>query len=149
MLHEKSKLKIQFEIEQIDKLIETYSELLEKCGQNEPNKVEIAALGSVLHSFYNGLENIFSVIAKEVDTTLPQGISWHKDLLIQISNKATSRNAVISEASREKLVNYLGFRHFYRHSYSFFLDWNDLRPLVKNLNSVWQEIRESLETFIL
>ncbi len=36
MLHEKSKLKIQFEIEQIDKLIETYSELLENFAWNNP-----------------------------------------------------------------------------------------------------------------
>jgi hypothetical protein len=144
MLPEKTKLKIQFEVEQIDRLIDTYSDLLEKCRQKIPDKVEIAALGSVLHSFYNGLENIFSVIAKEVDTTLPQGFSWHKDLLIQISTQTPSRNAVISEAAKEKLVNYLGFRHFYRHSYSFFLDWNELKPLIVNLNSVWIEIRESL-----
>jgi hypothetical protein len=145
MLPEKTRVKIQFEVEQIDKLIETYSELLEKCRQNEPDKVEIAALGSVLHSFYNGIENIFFVIAKELDTTLPQGFSWHKDLLIQISSKTSSRNAVISEVTKEKLVNYLGFRHFYRHSYSFFLDWNDLKPLVVNLDPVWKEVRESLE----
>jgi hypothetical protein len=148
MLPEKTRLKILFEIQQIDKLIVTYSELLEKCEQNEPDKVEIAALGSVLHSFYNGLENIFSVIAKEVDASLPQGFSWHKDLLIQISNKASSRNAVISEATREKLINYLGFRHFYRHSYSFFLDWNDLKPLITNLNPTWNEVRESLERIV-
>ena len=148
MLPERTRLKIQFEIEQIDRLIETYSELLEKCRQNEPDKIEITALGSVLHSFYNGLENIFSVIAKEVDTNLPQGFSWHKDLLIQISNKTSSRNAVLSEDIREKLVDYLGFRHFYRHSYSFFLNWDDLKPLIINLNSVWEEIRNSLEAFV-
>ncbi len=147
MLPEKTKLKIQFEIEQIARLIETYSELLKKCSQNEPDNIEIAALGSVLHSFYNGLENIFSVIAKEVDGNMPQGFSWHKDLLIQISNKTTSRNAVLSEATREKLVIYLGFRHFYRHSYSFFLNWNELKPLIGDLNSVWEEVRESLEKF--
>ncbi|MFZ5953069.1 MAG: hypothetical protein ACOYXC_20370 [Candidatus Rifleibacteriota bacterium] len=138
-------MKIQFEIEQIENLIGTYSDLLEICSQKAPNKVEIAALGSVLHSFYNGLENIFSVIAKEVDGILPQGFNWHKDLLIQISNKTTSRNAVISDTTREKLVNFLGFRHFFRHSYSFFLDWNELKPLVGNLKSVWKEVRESLE----
>ena len=147
MLPEKTKLKIQLEIEQIDKLIETYSDLLQKCVQSEPDKIEIAALGSVLHSFYNGLENIFSVIAKEVDETLPQGFSWHKELLIQISNKTLTRNAVLPEATREKLVNYLAFRHFYRHSYSFFLDWNELKPLICDLNSVWKEVRESLDKF--
>jgi hypothetical protein len=145
MLPEKTSLKIKFEIQQIDRLLEAYSELLKKCCQNEPDNIEIAALGSVLHSFYNGLENIFSVIAKEVDGTMPQGFSWHKDLLIQISNETDSRNAVLSESNREKLVNYLGFRHFYRHSYSFFLDWNELKPLIGNLNSVWKEVRKSLE----
>lgn len=147
MLPEKTKLKIQLEIEQIDKLIETYSDLLQKCVQSEPDKIEIAALGSVLHSFYNGLENIFSVIAKEVDETLPQGFNWHKELLIQISNKTLTRNAVLPEATREKLFNYLAFRHFYRHSYSFFLDWKELKPLICDLNSVWKEVRESLEKF--
>jgi hypothetical protein len=44
-------IKIQFEIAQIDNLIETYSDLLEKSEQNERDKVEIAALGSVLHFF--------------------------------------------------------------------------------------------------
>jgi len=148
MLPEKTKLKIQLEIEQIDKLIETYSDLFKKCVKSEPDKIEIAALGSVLHSFYNGLENIFSVIAKEVDETLPQGFSWHKELLIQISNKTLTRNAVFPEATREKLVNYLAFRHFYRHSYSFFLDWKELKPLICDLNSVWEEVRESLEKFV-
>jgi hypothetical protein len=147
MLPEKTKLKIQLEIEQIDKLIETYSDLLKKCVQSEPDKIEIAALGSILHSFYNGLENIFSVIAKEVDETVPQGFSWHKELLIQISNKTLTRNAVLPEATREKLVNYLAFRHFYRHSYSFFLDWKELKPLICDFNSVWKEVRESLERF--
>lgn len=74
MLPEKTRLKIQFEIQQIDRLIETYSELLKKCWQNEPDNIEIAALGSVLHSFYNGLENIFSVIAKESDGNMHKAL---------------------------------------------------------------------------
>jgi len=75
------------------------------CQRNEPNAVEIAALGSIIHSFYNGLENIFYVIAKEVDSSLPQGFSWHKDLLMQISTATSSRNVILPENVRENLVN--------------------------------------------
>lgn len=144
MLPEKTRTKIRLEIEQINQLLSTYNDLLAKCQANEPDIVEIAALGSVLHSFYNGLENIFSVIAKEFDKQLPQGLSWHKDLLIQISSKTNVRDGIVSELTRLKLLNYLGFRHFYRHSYSFFLNWDDLKPLVLNLKEVWQEVQTQL-----
>ncbi len=144
MLPEKTRIKILLEIEQINQLLSTYDDLLVKCQANEPDKIEIAALGSVLHSFYNGLENIFSVIAKEFDKQLPQGLSWHRDLLIQISSKTNVRDSIVSELTRLKLLNYLGFRHFYRHSYSFFLNWNDLEPLVLSLKEVWHEVQTQL-----
>lgn len=50
---------ITFEIAQIDKLFEVYAELLSRVQQRQPDTVEIAAVASVLHSFYNGVENIF------------------------------------------------------------------------------------------
>ncbi|MFQ5674752.1 MAG: hypothetical protein ACE5G1_02560 [bacterium] len=50
---------IEFEIGQIDQLLESYAELFERAKSDIPNMVDITALGSVLHSFYNGLENIF------------------------------------------------------------------------------------------
>ena len=36
-----------------------------------PDLVEITALASVLHSFYNGLENVFLSISKAVDADVP------------------------------------------------------------------------------
>jgi hypothetical protein len=37
----------------------------------------------------------------------------------------------------EKVV--LGFRHFYRHGYSFFLEWDELEELVTPLAEVWDQ----------
>ena len=58
---------VEFEIEQIDKLLETYTGLLAKAQTGKPDLVETTATGSVLHFFYNGLENIFLAIAEGVD----------------------------------------------------------------------------------
>jgi hypothetical protein len=38
----------------------------------------MTALASVLHSFYNGLENIFLSIARHVDQQVPTGDRWHR-----------------------------------------------------------------------
>ncbi|MBN1997120.1 hypothetical protein JW935_06180 [candidate division KSB1 bacterium] len=52
-------IRIELEISQIDQLLESYAKILEKAQEEELDLIEITALGSVLHSFYNGLENIF------------------------------------------------------------------------------------------
>jgi hypothetical protein len=147
-LAEKVIAQIQFEVEQIDQLFSLYADLLERVQQNKPDHVEIAAIASVLHSFYNGIENIFLSIAKEVDLQVPAGAQWHRDLLVQMSKQTAKRNSVISTELAQKLADYLGFRHFYRHSYSFFLEWGELQKLVIPLREIWVEVKGELSTFL-
>lgn len=52
------KLKVLYEISQIDKLIADSKPLLDLCSLKEPNFIELSASAMVLHSFYNGIENI-------------------------------------------------------------------------------------------
>jgi len=67
---------VKFEIGQIDQLFESYADLLEQAQKKAPDLVEVTAMASVLHSFYNGLENIFLSIAKGIDQDVPaSGIS--------------------------------------------------------------------------
>ena len=139
---------IKFEVDQIDQLLKSYTELLEKTKKSEPNLVEITAIASVLHSFYNGVENIFLSIAKGIDEHLPEGIQWHRDLLIQMTQQNPKRNRVITEEMTQKLVEYLGFRHFYRHSYSFFLEWDELKKLVNPIQDIWTDLKKELFEFI-
>mgnify|MGYP000849553563 FL=1 len=139
---------IQFEIRQIDRLIDMYRTLLMDCKDKEPDLVEITAMASVLHSFYNGLENIFAIIAKRIDERSLSGEQWHKRLLSEMAKKTQKRNMVISEVLKEKLVEYMGFRHFFRHSYSFILEWEELRRLILPLNEVWSEFKKELEEFL-
>jgi hypothetical protein len=127
MSNERIKSQIQFQIQQIDKLLKMYNQLLKECREKEPDLVEITAIASVLHSFYNGLENIFEIIAKRIDNGIIQGEQWHKRLLSEMVSKNDKRSVVISNDLKDKLIEYMGFGHFFRHSYSFFLDWDDLK----------------------
>ena len=95
-MHEKVASQISFEIGQIDELLESYSELLKRTQTETPNLVEITALASVLHSFYNGLENIFLTVAKKIDQKVPKTTQWHRDLLTQMTKTTSKRGQVLT-----------------------------------------------------
>lgn len=62
---------IETECKRIEKLFRDYKPLLKKIEIFEPDFIEIGSLAMLLHSFYNGLENIFSRIARKLDGKIP------------------------------------------------------------------------------
>ena len=50
---------INYKIKDIDKLFSEYELIFIKVRNVEPDLYDMTILGSVLHSFYNGLENIY------------------------------------------------------------------------------------------
>jgi len=98
--------------------------------------------------FYNGLENIFLSIAKGIDEDVPVGSQWHSDLLIRMTGSTENRGSVLTVETAQRLNDYLGFRHFYRHSYSFFLAWNKMEKLVTPLSEVWKQAKGELQLFL-
>lgn len=145
---EKAVSEINFEMQQIDDLFASYDELFAKIKVEEPTLVELTALGSVLHSFYNGIENIFKTIGKNIDGKLPNGNHWHIELIKQVSAATHNRSPVLSGYLKIKLTEYLAFRHFYRNSYTFILKWNELKKLVVPVISIWSECKVELKTFL-
>lgn len=65
---------IETECKKVNKLFEDYEPLLDKLKDHPPDFIEIGSLAMMLHSFYNGLENIFSRIARKIDKSLPPEI---------------------------------------------------------------------------
>ncbi len=141
-------VQVRFEMGQVDRLFEFYADLLADSKQGVPDLVEMTALASVLHSFYNGLENIFLAVAKEVDRERPKGAEWHRSLLARMTQATSDRSQVISAETADILSGYLMFRHFYRHAYAFFLEWSRMRDLVIALGDVWAQTRQELLAFL-
>lgn len=146
MLDEQTRAHITREIRQIDQLLQEYDGLLQMAKQKEPELIEVTALGAVLHSFYTGVENIFQTVATRVDEHVPSGDQWHREILGQMVRGGERRGSVISQSTRESLEGYLGFRHIYRHAYSFRLTWQQMRQLVYDLHEVWAGIRSEIES---
>ena len=142
------KEQIRFKINDIDKLFSEYDLIFKKIEMKTPDLFDMTILGSVLHSFYNGLENIFEIIAKNIDGIVPNGNKSHQELLHQMASENSKRNEILNEELYLKLREYATFRHFYRHAYSFQLNWEKMNPLIDNLQTVWNELKLNLENFI-
>jgi hypothetical protein len=112
-------IKVEFEISQIDKLINETMPLLELAHIKKPDMIETAALGLFLQSFYNGIENILKFIIKEKYSKLPSTDKWHKELLDLCFIKTNEQKELFSENLKIVLDDYLSFRHFIRNTYTF------------------------------
>jgi len=114
----------------------------------EPSHKDKAALGAFVHSFYNGLENVLKRLAQEVDRSIPTGEGWHRALLRRMSVEVPGvRPAVLRPKTVEALEPYLGFRHFFRHAYTFEIEWEKLKPLVEQAREVFERARQDIEVF--
>ena len=143
------KLKIAFEISQIDELIEKSSVLLQKCILQEPDFIELNASGAILHSYYNGLENIFLLIRKNIDKTVLSSERWHSELLKSMFAATEARRPLFEKKLYDQLVDYMGFRHFFRHAYGYHLRWDLIKPLFMNIEENWYTVKTNIETLIV
>ncbi len=148
-MDENLKIKILFEISQIDALIEKSLVLNSKCKISPPDFIELCAIGSILHSFYNGIESIFILICKNVDKIHLGGEKWHSDILRRMFAATEKRPAIFEEDFSDMLNDYMGFRHFFRHAYGHSIQWNKAKPLFMNLNDNWTKIKEKIEKILV
>ena len=103
------------------------------------SELELAGVAALVHSFYNGVENIVKQALQARGAALPTGESWHKELI-----ETASAAGVLSEETSRGVRDYLAFRHFFTHSYAFDLDPQRLEPLVANLQAVTAAFRKDV-----
>ena len=127
-----------------------------KEGQNESVSVNLKddtfilrATASILHDFYVSVENIFKMICKELDESIPEGSDWHVQLLKQVSMEIPGvRPRVISKKVMLDLDEYRGFRHVFRSVYGFNLSTKRLKDLLANFPTVLTTLEKDLEVFV-
>jgi len=139
------KKEIEKEIKDIERLNKEMSEVL---NHPEPSFLETRAAGSILHDFYSGIEKIFRRIASRIDRDTPSGDDWHTELLIRMSLPIDGiRPAVISEDLKERLAEYLRFRHLFRNIYGFELKWERCKTLGTMLKDILGLFKTEIQDF--
>jgi uncharacterized protein YutE (UPF0331/DUF86 family) len=128
--------RVEAELENIERVV---AELPDNDSLPNLSSLELAGVATLIHNFYNGIENILKQIVISCGKELPDGPSWHRDLV----NVATS-NDIISESTAKELRRYLAFRHFFSHGYSFDLDKERIVPLAKNIQGILASFRDDI-----
>lgn len=129
------KLRIEAEYEAIEK---TLSYIPNK-PLSELSELELAGVAALLHNFYNGIENILKQILQTKNISIPEGASWHKDLLFTAINRQ-----FISESLGNNLKSFLAFRHFFSHAYALDLHSNRMLPLVNETNIIFIKFKTEI-----
>lgn len=133
----------------INQLFTSYAFVLVELSEESPGFIEISALSTMLHSFYNGVENIFKRVALEIDGDVPSGVASHSALLSSMAQPTGNRPPLISIAMQNQLSAYLSFRHAFRHMYTFQLKWSKMHNLVIESETTWQQLQTELDLFFM
>ncbi len=103
------------------------------------SELELAGVAALLHSFYNGVENVLKQLLTARGVALPAGESWHKELLALANDQR-----ILSATLFECLKLYLAFRHYFSHGYMLDLEPERMESLVKELPGVLEMLNEEL-----
>lgn len=139
----------------IDYILEALRAIVEEAGRkardfscSSPTAFDLRGIGSLLHDFYTAVEDVFEVIAGRVNGSIPEGDTWHKELLLKMAIPIPDlRPAVISQDLRWHLDEYLRFRHVFRNVYGHLLDWKRIRPLLEGVETVHGQFQEEIDRF--
>ena len=147
-MDDKLKEKIEHEILRINKLFDNGKPLLDLCKLREPDFIEASAAGSFLQSFYNGIESIILLIFKAIKEEIPNDTHWHRKLFEKTFETNDKRAAIFQNKYKEQFIEYLSFRHYFRHSYGYEIDVVRLKPLINDVEKLWELIEEDIRKFI-
>lgn len=138
------------EVVELDRVVQRGLHAWEKHRLNPSEDAFLDAAALNLHSFYSGLEAIFSLVARQVDRALPTGESWHRDLLEQMAREwPDMRPAVIGQDTAQHLDNFMRFRHLVRNVYATNLAPDRFSGLIDSLSGVWSQARAELLAFAI
>ncbi len=91
--------RIEKELREIKKVVERVEKNLADISPKTPEDIVVVGFAGYVHSFYNGLERVFDLIAE------------------------------------------------YIHSYSFDLDWDELKPKAENLKPTFEKLEAAFQQF--
>jgi len=108
------------EIEKVYERLEKKSSLLQSSS---PTSEVVESAGYWLHNLYNALEDLFQLIAGFWENTLDDRGLYHRSLLRRMRLEIEGiRPALLREEMFQHIDELRGFRHVFRHAYSYGLD---------------------------
>lgn len=144
------KADIQEELSRLQRVLEEFKPFEPKLNHSdqEVSNYDKMVVGYLLHSFYNGCENIFRSVARFFENEV-ESTSWHRNLLRRMKLEVPEyRPRLISDELYRHLDDFRGFRHRFRHSYGFELDWEREKVVARRLKPTVKMLQEEVHAFL-
>ena len=113
--------------------------LFDLLAQRNPDSIEIRAAGAILQSVFNGMESTLDLLTAR-DPEQVASAAWHRDLL-----ERAAASGLIDEGLSLDLEILRKFRHKFRHSYGFMLEWSMMKDAFLSLPTVAEAFRSAIE----
>ena len=144
---------------QIQQIENIYKDLKKKLGivsKELPSKEVVESIGYWMHNLYCAYEDLFKLVSGFWENNLSANRNFHINLLKRMTIDIKEiRPALLHEKSFEHLNELRGFRHVFRHAYSYGLDDDRvtflLRKTIQEKDSVIKDIkkfRSEIQNFI-
>lgn len=122
--------------------------LLVQHASPEEQHIYVDSVALNLHGFYSGMERLFELIARQVDSNVPEQGNWHRDLLHQMAQDLPAiRPAVISQETTAVIDELRRFRHLVRNVYTTNLAPEKMTGLMASVPQLWPQLRAELLAF--
>jgi len=105
--------------------------------------LELAGTAALLHSIYGGIENILKQTFSGRGIKLPEGASWHRDLLC-----LAEKHGVVQPTTSAALRPFMAFRHFFSHAYALELDPARMEALVRDAERVVEIVKTDVFAYL-
>jgi hypothetical protein len=124
-----------------------YNKITDLKPLNEDKMVHLAYQ---LHNLYAAYEDLFKEISITFENNIERDAGFHKNLLVLMKIDIPKvRPKVITEFNYEVLTELMGFRHVFRHAYSYNLSVEKMEQLRAKIMAHRTEISSEIKTFKL
>jgi len=136
-----------YQVGVIQQLFQALEQRLEKLDrENTPELVE--STGYWLHNIYCAFEDLFKMVSGFWGNHTPVDGEYHIQLLKRMRLTIQGiRPALLSDESYRTLHELRGFRHAFRHAYTYGLDGERVRQLLRRVVQAKTHLLEDLQAF--
>ncbi len=132
---------------QLERIGEVYERIERRSSARSESEVE--SLAYQLHNLYCAFEDLFELVAERFENNLETGGTYHMALLQRMAIDIEGvRPALVDEPTLRLLDNLRGFRHVFRHAYSYVLDERKVRLVLDDARALREVYRQQVEAFI-
>lgn len=124
-----------------------YQKIIERSSSD--NEYSLEGLAYQLHNLYCAIEDVFKVIANAFENNIKDVSKYHIELLKRMTQSIEGiRPNVISDKTHLLLDSLRGFRHFFRHAYSYELDARKVQIIAEDAIKVKEMLFSDVRLFL-